>query len=68
MGFYDEEEFEDSKIVKQEKQLIGYCAYNKEEIHEGDDIVIHKGKMYLRENFIQASLGTQGEIIDPEEQ
>jgi hypothetical protein len=67
MGFYDEDEFEDSKIVKQDKQLVGYDFYTKEEIYEGDDYLTYKGHLYLRDNYLQASLNVDGNFIDPEE-
>ena len=66
-NFSDEEEFEETKIVKQERQIIGYCFYSKDEIRDGDDFLMYKGHMYLKDNFLQASLGLDGEIIDAEE-
>lgn len=60
--FYDEE---NDKNVVVERQIIGWCAYDKSEIREGDDVVRHRGAMYHRENFIQANIGTRGEFIDP---
>jgi hypothetical protein len=51
----------------EERIPIGYDAYTKDPLYEGDDIVRYRGKIYLRENFVQASLGTKGEIIDPDE-
>jgi hypothetical protein len=68
MGFYDEDEFEDTKIIKQERQLLGYCFYDKSEIYEDDDIVRYQGNLYHRANFLQSQLGADGEIIGPDEE
>lgn len=38
-------------------EIIGYCHYSKDPIHEEDDWLEYKGDMYLRENFIQMNIG-----------
>lgn len=45
--------------------LIGYCAYNKSPIYDDDDYIEYKGKLFLRDNFVQASLDGLGNIVDP---
>jgi hypothetical protein len=55
-NFYDDEK-------QDERMIIGWCAYCKEEIHEGDPFVMYKGEMYLRDSFITMNLGNGGEII-----
>lgn len=62
MDFYGDEI--DSK---NERQIIGYCGYDKSEIYEGDDYVEYRGKLYHRENFLQMNLGTDGKGINDEE-
>jgi len=63
MDFYDDNKYEGST----EKFLIGYDNYTKEEIWDDDDYITYKGKIYLRENFLQACTGLGGEFIDPDE-
>lgn len=50
------------------REPIGWCAYSKDPIFEGDPVVSYKGRLYHRDNFLQASLGTKGEFIDAEEE
>ena len=64
MGFYDNDNSDEPQV---EKQLLGYCNYDKSEIYEGDDVVYHNGKMYHRLNFLQCCTGLDGEFINPEE-
>ena len=68
MGFYDDDNDNDG-VAQEERQLIGYCTYNKQEVYSDDDYIRDShGRLYLRENYVQASLGLQGEIIDPNEE
>lgn len=68
MGFYDNDN-EEAGAGHVEHVLIGYCTYNKQEIFSDDDYIRdNRGNLYLRENYIQASLGTNGEIINPNEE
>jgi hypothetical protein len=58
----------DDSTQQDERQIIGYCGYDKSEIREGDDVVRYKGQMYHRENFIQMNLDGHGNIIDGTEE
>jgi len=61
--------YNDEDIIKDDdRSLIGYCAYNKSEIYEGDDYIIHNGQMFHRENFLQSQIDGSGNIIDPNEE
>ena len=64
----DERDFYEDE-VKVESPIIGWCSYSKEPIHENDDYVRdNHGNLYLRENFLQANLGLDGNLIDPNEE
>jgi hypothetical protein len=58
----------DDYLSKEAKVLIGYDFYTKEEVYSTDDYVKDKdGNLYLKENYIQANLDTNGEFISNEE-
>lgn len=60
---------QDDYLTQEKPQLIGYDFYTKEEIYSSDNYVRDaKGNLYLRENFLQANLGTDGKLIDTEEE
>ena len=64
MDFYENDNLDELKI---ERVLVGYDFYTKEEIYDNDDYLTYKGHLYLRENYLQASLDIDGNFIDPEE-
>lgn len=39
--------------MKDDRKIIGYCAYDKSPIYENDDCIVHEGEMYHKENFKQ---------------
>ena len=60
---------QDDYLFQEEKVLIGYDSYTKEEIWSTDSYIRDKnGDLYLRENYLQANLDTDGNfIVDKEE-
>lgn len=56
-NFYEDEPTEG-------KEVIGYCAYCKVEIFEGDEMVEYKGKKYHKDCFIQEHTGEEPGIND----
>lgn len=52
----DERDFYADEPVNTNRQLLGYCNYDKSEIYEGDDFVEYQGKLYHKENFLQMNL------------
>lgn len=44
-----------------EREIIGYCAYSKDPIYEGDDTVEWQGQLYHRENFIQMNINGEAD-------
>lgn len=60
--------FDDPDCEHNDKKILGYCAYNKTPIHEGDDVVRYRGELYLKENFIQSQLDGHGNVIDINEE
>jgi hypothetical protein len=47
-----------------EREIIGYCAYSKDPIYEGDDYVEYQGQLYLKEYFIIMNVGEEKGIND----
>ena len=60
---------QDDYLFNEEKVLIGYDFYTKDEIWSTDDYIRDKnGDLYLRENYLQANLDTDGNfIVDKED-
>lgn len=48
------------------REIIGFCAYDKSEILEGDEVVEYKGQLYHKDNFIQMNLGLDSPGINDE--
>ena len=64
----DERDFYNDE-VKEESPIIGWCTYSKDQIRENDDYLRDKnGNLYLKENYLQANLGLDGNLIDMTEE
>jgi hypothetical protein len=57
----------DNEPRTSERILVGYCGYSKDPIYEDDDYLEYRGVLYLRENFVQMNLDTDGNVVHEED-